>query len=275
MAIWIPTWFASLCATVVGILVATALSRLPRYRANEPPPLSADQAAAGEPTVDDENAPEEPPEPPKSIAWRRWLTWAFWIAFVGLFVRELVRNAELMSLNDLLKTIVSNWILAAIIGFMVLYGWSRGVRVYDSLVEGAKEGFRVAVRIIPYLVSILVAIGMFRASGGMDLMVAAIHPVTSLLGVPAEALPMAIMRPLSGSGAMGVMVEAMETYGPDSLIGYMVSTFQGSTETTFYVLAVYFGAVGVRRTRHALPSCLAADVAGLSAAVFIVHLLLG
>jgi spore maturation protein B len=96
-----------------------------------------------------------------------------------------------------------------------------------------------------------------------------------MVGVPTEALPMAIMRPLSGSGAMGVMVEAMETYGPDSLIGYMVSTFQGSTETTFYVLAVYFGAVGVRRTRHALPACLIADVAGLSAAVFIVQLLLG
>jgi spore maturation protein SpmA len=275
MAIWIPTWFASLCATVVGIAAATALSRLPRYRSSEPPALSADEVAANDGGGGDENAPVEPAEPPKSIPWRRWSTWVFWIAFVGLFVRELVRSAELMQLNDLLKTIVSNWILAAIVAFMVLYGWSHGVRVYDSLVEGAKEGFRVAVRIIPYLVAILVAVGMFRASGGMDLIVAALNPVTSMVGVPTEALPMAIMRPLSGSGAMGVMVEAMETYGPDSLIGYMVSTFQGSTETTFYVLAVYFGAVGVRRTRHALPACLIADVAGLSAAVFIVQLLLG
>jgi spore maturation protein SpmA len=275
MAIWIPTWFASLCATVVGIVAATALSRLPRYRSSEPPALSAEEVAANDGGGGDENAPVEPAEPPKSIPWRRWSTWVFWIAFVGLFVRELVRSAELMQLNDLLKTIVSNWILAAIVAFMVLYGWSHGVRVYDSLVEGAKEGFRVAVRIIPYLVAILVAVGMFRASGGMDLIVAALNPVTSMVGVPTEALPMAIMRPLSGSGAMGVMVEAMETYGPDSLIGYMVSTFQGSTETTFYVLAVYFGAVGVRRTRHALPACLIADVAGLSAAVFIVQLLLG
>jgi spore maturation protein SpmB len=158
---------------------------------------------------------------------------------------------------------------------MVLFGWSRGVRVYEALVEGAKEGFQVAVRIIPFLVAILVAVGMFRASGGMDQLVRFFGPVTGLIGLPAAALPMAIIRPLSGSGAMGVMVEAMNAYGPDSLVGYMVSTFQGSTETTFYVLAVYFGAVGVKRTRHALPACLMADAAGILAATFIVNRLFG
>ena len=133
----------------------------------------------------------------------------------------------------------------------------------------------MALRIIPFLVAILVAVGMFRASGGMGLIVSVLNPVTSMIGLPAEALPMAILRPLSGSGALGVMVEAMKTHGPDSLIGYMVSTFQGSTETTFYVLAVYFGAVGVKRTRHALPACLMADTAGILAAVFIVNRLFG
>ncbi len=158
---------------------------------------------------------------------------------------------------------------------LVLYGWSHGVMVYESLVEGAKQGFQVAVRIIPYLVAILVAVGMFRASGGIDLLGTYLGPVTDLIGMPAEALPMAIVRPLSGSGALGVMTEIMTAHGPDSFIGYMVSTFQGSTETTFYVLAVYFGAVGVKTTRHTLPACLLADVAGILAAVFIVNLMFG
>lgn len=273
MAIWIPTWFASACATVTGIVVATLLSRLPRYRSSEPPPAS--EVPAGDEATKSEVSEPVVAEEPDPIGWRRVVLWLFWVAFGGLLARELLVRSRELALNELIETVISNWILAAIVSFMVLFGWSRGVRVYDSLVEGAKEGFQVAVRIIPYLVAILVAVGMFRASGGMDLLVGAIGPVTSMVGLPAEALPMAIMRPLSGSGALGVMVEAMGTYGPDSLIGYMVSTFAGSTETTFYVLAVYFGAVGIRRTRHALPACLAADLVGISAAVFIVHLLLG
>jgi spore maturation protein SpmB len=165
--------------------------------------------------------------------------------------------------------------LPPIIAGCVAYGWARGVRVYDELVEGAKEGVRVAVRIIPYLVAILVAVGMFRASGGIAIVVDALSGLTSRIGMPAEALPMALLRPLTGSGAQGVMTEVMTAHGPDSLIGYMVSTFQGSTETTFYVLAVYFGAVGIRRTRHALPACLAADAVGILVAVFVVNLLFG
>ena len=157
----------------------------------------------------------------------------------------------------------------------MLYGWTRQVRVYESLVEGAREGFQVAIRIIPYLVAILVAVGMFRASGSLDLLIGWIAPATALIGMPAEALPMAILRPLSGSGAMGIASEAMTAHGPDSLVGYMVSTYQGSTETTFYVLAVYFGAVGVKNARHAVPACLLADIAGILAATFIVNLLFG
>ncbi len=116
---------------------------------------------------------------------------------------------------------------------------------------------------------------MFRASGGIDLFARIVGPITTVIGMPAEALPMALLRPLSGSGALGVMTEVMTAHGPDSLIGYMVSTFQGSTETTFYVLAVYFGAVGIKRTRHTLPACLTADVAGILAAVLIVNLIFG
>jgi spore maturation protein SpmB len=165
--------------------------------------------------------------------------------------------------------------LPTLIAALVLYGWVRGVRVYDSLVEGAKQGFQVAIRIIPYLVVILVVVGMFRASGGIERIVFVISPVTELIGLPAEALPMALLRPLTGTGAFGVMAEAMTVHGADSLIGYMVSTFQGSTETTFYTLAVYYGAVGIRETRHTVPACLLADTAGILGAVFIVNLMFG
>ena len=170
---------------------------------------------------------------------------------------------------------LSFWVLPALIASLVLFGWARGVKVYESLVEGAKEGFRVAVRIIPYLVAILVMVGMFRASGGLDLLVRFVGPVTGKIGMPAEALPVAILRPLSGSGSLGLVAEILKTHGPDSFIGYMVSTIYGSTETTFYVLAVYFGAVGIRKTRHTLPACLLADVAGILAAVFMVNILFG
>ena len=142
------------------------------------------------------------------------------------------------------------------------------------MVEGAKEGFQVAIRIIPFLVAIIVAAGMFRASGLLDVLIAGLHPVLSLVGFPAEAVPMAILRPLSGSGAYAIMAETMQAEGPDGRVGYLVSTLQGSTETTFYVLAVYFGAVGVVRVRHAVLTGLTADLAGIVAAVAAVRLLL-
>ena len=175
----------------------------------------------------------------------------------------------------LVRSSLSFWILPGLVAGLTLYGWQRGVRVYESLIIGAKQGFDVALRIIPYLVAILVAVGMLRASGGIDSLALVLTPLTSLIGMPAEALPMATLRPLTGSGAFGVMAEAMRAHGPDSLIGYMVSTFQGSTETTFYTLAVYFGAIGIVRTRHALPACLLADIAGILAAVAIVNLMFG
>jgi len=158
--------------------------------------------------------------------------------------------------GDVARGVLSFWVIPFLIAGLVLFGWARGARVYESFVEGAKEGFQVALRIIPYLVAILVAVAMFRASGCLDLFVAAVSPLTAPLGLPAEAVPMAILRPLSGSGAFGVMSEILSTHGPDSYLGYLVSTMQGSTDTTFYVLAVYFGAVGVKKTRHAVPAGL-------------------
>ena len=158
---------------------------------------------------------------------------------------------------------------------LVFLGWGvvKKVKVYEVFVEGAKDGFNVAIRIIPYLVAMLAAIGIFRASGALELLVAVLQPVTALIGMPPEALPMAFMRPLSGSGSLGIMTELMKTHGPDSLVGIMASTMYGSSETTFYVLAVYFGSVGIKNTRHAVPVGLIADLAGMLAAVWIVNLL--
>ena len=156
------------------------------------------------------------------------------------------------------------------------YGALKKVKVYEQFVEGAKEGFNIAVKIIPYLVAMLVAISIFRAGGAMDnWLIPLLRYVTDPIGFPAEALPMALMRPLSGSGSLGIMAETMAVHGPDSFIGILVSTFFGSTETTFYVLAVYFGAVNIKNTRHALPAGLLADVAGILGALFIVKLLFG
>jgi len=265
--IFLTTWFASGMATLVGITAAFLLSRAPIFRRTAPPLLEA-PAAAGK-------NEEQPAADQKAGRFRNLLQILFWVVFIVFLARYIWQLAATTSSLDLIRLVGSNWILPALIGGLLLFGWARGVRVYDSLVEGAKEGFQVALRIIPYLVAILVAIGMFRASGGIDLMVRFLSPVTDLIRMPAEALPMALLRPLSGSGALGVMSEIMTVHGADSFIGYMVSTFQGSTETTFYVLAVYFGAVGVKKTRHTLPACLLADVAGILAAVLIVNLLFG
>jgi spore maturation protein SpmA len=164
---------------------------------------------------------------------------------------------------------LSPWIIPGLMVFFLAFGAIRRVPVYEVMVQGGKEGFQVALHIIPYLVVILVAVGMLRASGAMDLMVGLLGKFTGRLGLPAEALPMALMRPLSGSGAYGILAALINdpAIGPDSYTGYLVSTLQGSTETTFYVLAVYFGAVQVRRIRHAMAAALTADLAGVVLAV--------
>ena len=165
---------------------------------------------------------------------------------------------------------VELWIL-----FVVIVGIVKKVKIYEVFVEGAKEGFTIGVRIIPYLVAMLVAIGIFRAGGAMEILSSILAPVTKLIGMPPEALPMALVRPLSGSGALGVMSEIINSHGPDSLVGRLVSVMMGSSETTFYVLAVYFGAVGITRTRQAVPAGIIADIVSVLASVLVVRLVFG
>lgn len=176
---------------------------------------------------------------------------------------------------DIYSTTTANvFLFVIIIGFIVA-GMRKKINVYDAFVEGAKEGFTTAVRIIPYLVAILVAIGVFRVSGCMDYLIEGIANLVSLCGINSDfvgALPTALMKPLSGSGARGLMVDAMNTYEADSFVGRLSCIFQGSTDTTFYILAVYFGSVGVVRTRHAVPCGLLADLAGIIAAILICYL---
>ena len=179
---------------------------------------------------------------------------------------------------NLWSTTIANILLFCIIILFILAGVRRRVNVYDAFIEGAKDGFTTAVRIIPYLVAILVAIGVFRASGAMDVLIGWISDMVRALGGDADfvgALPTALMKPLSGSGARGMMVDAMETYGADSFVGRLSCIFQGSTDTTFYILAVYFGSVGVRYTRHAVTCGLLADLAGIIAAIAVAYLFFG
>ena len=181
-------------------------------------------------------------------------------------------------LMNKVSTSVANILLMLIIIAFILAGMRKKVNVYDSFIEGAKEGFTTAVRIIPYLVAILVAIGVFRASGAMDMLIDGIGWTVEACGGNSDfvgALPTALMKPLSGSGARGMMVDAMTTYGADSFIGRLSCIFQGSTDTTFYILAVYFGSVGIRKTRHAVACGLMADLAGIIAAIAIAYLFFG
>lgn len=164
---------------------------------------------------------------------------------------------------------ISLWAMPVLLVAIPFVGLLRGIKVYDVFIEGAKEGFDVAVRIIPFLVGILVAIGMFRGSGAMDLLMAALRPLVASTGFPAELVPLTILRSLTGSGSLAFTTDLIKTYGPDSVIGRMAATLYGSSETTFYVLAVYFGAVGVRRTRHAVAAALIGDLVAAIAAVVI------
>lgn len=179
---------------------------------------------------------------------------------------------------DVVSTSVANILLMTIIVVFILAGMRHRINVYDAFIEGAKDGFTTAVRIIPYLVAILVGIGVFRASGAMDMLIDGIKWIVSTLGGNTDfvgALPTALMKPLSGSGARGMMVDAMTTYGADSFVGRLSCIFQGSTDTTFYILAVYFGSVGVRYTRHAVACGLLADFAGVVAAIAICYMFFG
>jgi spore maturation protein B len=177
-------------------------------------------------------------------------------------------------LRDALEA-VSTWAIPVLVAGIPAYALARGVKVYPAFLEGAKEGFQVAVRVIPPLVAVFVALGMLRASGALEAFAAWAAPLTDRLGVPASVLPMVVVRPLSGGAALGVVGDVLRSEGPDGYAGRLVSVMAGSTETTFYVLSVYFGAVGISRFRQALPAGLLADLAGFTASVVAVRLLFG
>lgn len=253
------TLVATICSTTVAIISCKLLQG--RF-ATPPPDTHSD--VVPQPSTDERL---ETPLPEESgEAYPGWISA---LALAGVIA--------LVPLTVFYGNTIAPWIVPGLMIALLGFGAVRGVRVYEMFVEGARDGFNVAVRIIPYLVAILVAVGMFRASGAMELLVLPLGAITGPIGLPAEALPMALMRPLSGSGAYGILASIIQdpAVGPDSYAGYLVSTIQGSTETTFYVLAVYFGAVSVRRVRHALPCALMADAAGVAGAVAICVVLFG
>ena len=256
------TLFATICSTAIAIVSAKLLA--PRFAARP-----GDDAAAGAP---DDGTEEDILEMSEDQNGDGSESYPLWVSITALLT-----VGALVPLTVIYGREIAPWIVPGLMVALLGFGAVKRVAVYECFVEGAKDGFNVALRIIPYLVAILTAVAMFRASGAMDAVVGPLGAVTELFGLPAEALPMALLRPLSGSGAYGVLASIIQdpAHGPDSLVGYLVSTFQGSTETTFYVLAVYFGAVGIRRIRHALFAALIADVAGIAAAVFIVNQLYG
>ncbi|MGH9381232.1 MAG: nucleoside recognition domain-containing protein [Thermoanaerobaculia bacterium] len=238
--VFIPLLIATFCSTMVGLLVTAAIQRL---RLRDPVVL----AYLGGMTA---------------------LVAGMVAYFRGLDQATLEQQSTLLS---------GFLIFTVIVLFLGMAMWRR-VPVYESFVEGAKEGFQVAIRIIPFLVAMLVAIGVLRASGALDMVLDGVRWAATRAGLDTrwvDGLPSALMRPLSGSGARGMMVETMQTFGADSFAGRLASIIQGSTETTFYVLALYFGSVGIRRTRHALPCGLAADAAGVIAAILVCYLFFG
>jgi spore maturation protein SpmA/spore maturation protein SpmB len=256
------TLFASMASTIVAVIAATV------YRRFFPSPAVSEAASPQTPIV----SLPEPDEPQRTEDETVGTGYPVWVcAAAGLAMVAAIPLAVLFG-----KTIAP-WILPGLMLGFLLFGLVRKVRIYEVFVEGAKEGFQVALNIIPYLVAILVVVGMFRASGGMETIVGWLGHWTGKVGLPAQALPMALLRPLSGSGAYGILASIINdpSIGPDSYTGYLVSTLQGSSETTFYVLAVYFGAVRVRRIRHTLAAALTADLAGVIFAVIACRFLLG
>jgi spore maturation protein SpmA len=246
------TLFATLCSTTFAILAAKAYRRFfPIMEIQEP-------TAGGPAPLSFESLYEKEGSQEAVGGYPVWVSWMVLCCIVLLIPASIFYGRR-----------ISPWVIPGLLAGFLIFGLVRKVRVYEVFVEGAKDGFQVAVRIIPYLVAILVAVGMLRASGALEAMVSVLGPMTSRVGLPAEALPMALVRPLSGSGAYGILASIIQdpSLGPDSYTGYLVSTLQGSTETTFYVLAVYFGAVQVKRIRHALAAGLTGDLAGIAGAV--------
>jgi spore maturation protein SpmA len=263
-AIFIPSLIATTCSTITAIVAAKMLAR--KNSGQEPAVVQATHETA---TVEAEDGVEPELYPPSTTG--KWFVWLLVAVFAGGAVYQLTSATEPLAFSAASLNSLSSWLIPALISGLLIFGYLRGVRIYETVTDGAKEGFTTAIRIIPFMVAIFVAIGMFRASGAMDILVGVLSPLTEAMGMPAEALAMGLLRPLSGSGSFAFMSEIINQ-SPDSLLSAMVSVIQGSSETTLYVLAVYFGAVGVHRTRHALPAALCGETAGLIAAVTVCNL---
>jgi len=259
---------ATCCSTIAGLIAVKTLERLPFYAL--PPAEKTDT-----PTELSQDGEDSAPAAPRPSWWGSLLLLAFtacflWFGWNFFLAGEQPRHPLIGAVEA-----VSYLAIPFLVAFFPLYASLCRVKVYEEFVEGAKEGFEVAIRIIPYLVAIIAAVAMFRAAGGIDLITKAIGSAMASIHFPSELLPLVLMRPLSGSGANGIFAELVQTHGPDSLIARMGASIMGSTETTFYVIAVYFGSVAVRRTRHAVPAGLIADIAGVTASVIICNLVFG
>jgi len=283
---------ATTISTVAGITAVKLLEKLPGYRL---PPVATKTSSAANPGVVGRDHSESSGDIGSSCAnpggqlpaaRLNGLGWIVLSAFALVFIWAFLKNgfpetfgravsAELEKQNFFVRFMnaVSLLSIPFLLSFFPLYAALRRVNVYEEFVEGAKEGFQTAVMIIPYLVAILVAIGMFREAGGIAMLTGLIKPALDFVHFPTELLPMSLVRPLSGSGTLGLFSDLVKEFGPDSLIARTAGTIYGSTETTFYVIAVYFGAVGVKRTRHAVPAGLIADAAGIVASVIVCRML--
>jgi len=271
--IWLPTLIATTCSMLAAIAAVYVLRA--RERATGLPEAPVESAAPrterAAPEVDASLETQGPSEPAGPV--RRLVIAGVLVACaVGIALHTANLALELPPFQ-VVTALLKAWLVPVLVVALLLVGFAGRVPVYESMVAGAREGLDMAVRILPFLAAILVAVAMFRASGALDLLVRTLDPITSRVGFPAEALPMALLRPLSGNGAFGVMAEIVKTQGPDSFVGYLVCTLQGSTETTFYVLTLYYGAAGVRNMRYTLAACLIADFVGYATATAMVHLL--
>jgi spore maturation protein SpmA len=280
---------ATTCAAIAAVTAAKLLQRLPIYRlppVSAPPPVS--KGGPAQPAVTSSTNDKAPIKEAAALHPLQWwgllIMGAFGLFFLYLFLR--LAFAETLGLaappsaagqTTFIRIVdaVSKLSIPFMLSVFPLYAALRNVKVYEEFVDGAKEGFDVAIRILPYLVAILVAMGMFRAAGCIDLISNVLGPVMQAVGFPPPLLPMVLMRPLSGSGTLGLFAELVKQYGPDSLISRTGGTIFGSTETTFYVLAVYFGSVAVKRTRYALPAGLIADTVGVIASVILCKIVFG
>jgi spore maturation protein SpmB len=259
---------ATTCAAVAGVTSVKILEKLPMFRIKP----SDEQEVKKEVLI--EEAPQEIEADPMP-AWGGPLLLLFVAGFVAWFMCDTFFPGAFGRPFVRAMGSVSSMAIPFFLSIIPLYALLRKVKVYEQFVEGAKEGFNVAIRIIPYLVAILAAVGMFRAAGGIDLLSKLLSPVLNFIGFPTDLLPMVLVRPLSGSATQGIFAELVGRLGPDNIVTRMAATIYGSTETTFYVLAVYFGSVAVRKTRHAVLAGLVADAVGVIASVIICNLRFG